>query len=437
MPITDKLTSIANAIREKGGTTEKLTLDAMPTAIAALSTGSGSGEDGVPNPINLTVSMGGLFSNNNWDWVLQNYIDRLNITVSSSAGTSSLFANTVIDTPITFNTPITYTGTDGKLSCSSMFKNSNIILGEDFVNSVSGKLYDVASMFEGYKGETIPSLTFNNTTTYSCNSFIKDCPNLKEIGTIYNLRPSTYCSYMFGSNPLVREYKFEGCDFSAQNTGSYGYLQGLFSRNHSLRRVDSTFLKGVYNKSPTCQLQDTFNSCYALDEVIGLSPQTRTLTSNAFSNTFNYCYHLKNIIFDTQADGTPYIAEWKNQTIDLSIYVGWAGYNNADKHILNYNSGITADKEVIDAPTYAALKDDPDWWSKEFIYSRFNHDSAVNLINSLPDASAYLATQSGATNTVKFKTGAGTNTDSGSVSALTEEEVAVAAAKGWSIGYTT
>ena len=28
--LTDKLTNIANAIRQKGGTTEKLTLDAMP-----------------------------------------------------------------------------------------------------------------------------------------------------------------------------------------------------------------------------------------------------------------------------------------------------------------------------------------------------------------------------------------------------------------------
>lgn len=427
--LTEKLTSIANAIREKGGTTEKLTLDAMPNAIAALSTGGGSGDDGVPNPINLTVSTAGLFANNNWDWVLQNYVDRLNITVSSSAGTSSLFANTATDTPITFNTPITYTGTDGRLQCSSMFKNSNVILGEDFVNSINGKLYDVSSMFEGYKGETIPSLTFNNSTTYSCNSFIKDCPNLKEIGTIYNLRPSTYCSYMFGSNPLVREYKFEGCDFSAQNTGSYGYLQGLFSRNHSLRRVDSTFLKGVYNKSTTCQLQDTFNSCYALDEVIGLSPQTRTLTSNAFSNTFNYCYHLKNIIFDTQADGTPYIAEWKNQTIDLSIYVGWAGYNNADKHILNYNSGITAEDEDND------WSNNPNYWSRQFMNSRFNHDSAVAMINSLPDTSAYIAANGG-TNTVKFYTNAGSATPGGGVNALTEEEIAVAAAKGWSIGYT-
>lgn len=429
MPITDKLTSIANAIREKGGTTDKLTLDAMPNAIAALSTG-GSGEDGVPNPISLSVNTPGLFANNNWDWVLQNYVDRLNITITSNTGTSNFFANTATDTPITFNIPITYTGSDGRLACSSMFKNSNVILGEDFVNSVNGKLYDVASMFEGYKGETIPSLTFNNSTTYSCNSFIKDCPNLKEIGTIYNLRPSTYCSYMFGNNPLVREYKFEGCDFSAQNTGSYGYLQGLFSRNSSLRRVDSTFLKGVYNKSTTCQLQDTFNSCYALDEVVGLSPQTRTLTSNAFSNTFNYCYRLKNIIFDTQEDGTPYTVEWKNQTIDLSQYVGWAGYSNADKHILNYNSGITAEDEDND------WSNNPNYWSRQFMNSRFNHDSAVNLINSLPDTSAYLATQTSGTNTVKFYTNAGSATPGGSVSALTEEEIAVAAAKGWSIGYT-
>ena len=434
MALTDKLTNIANAIREKGGTTDKLTLDAMPNAIAAIETGGG--EDPVPNPISLSVSKAGLFANNNWDWILQNYMDRLNITITSSVGTSNLFENTVTDTPITFNIPVTYTGTNGKLQCSSMFKGSNVVLGEDFVNSVNGKLYDVSGMFEDYKGETIPSLTFNNTDTYSCNSFINKCPNLKEIGTIYNLRPSTYCSNMFASNPLVREYKFEGCDFSVQNTSSYGYLQSFFSRNHSLRRIDSTFLKGVYNKSATCQLVDTFNYCYALDEVVGLSPQTRTLTSNAFNNTFNYCYHLKNIIFDTQEDGTPYTAEWKNQTIDLSDYVGWAGYSNADKDITTkYNSGITADKEVIDKPTYDALKNNPDWWSKQFIYSRFNHDSAVAMINSLPDTSTYIKANGG-TNTIKFKTDAGSATDGGSVSNLTEEEIAVATAKGWTISYT-
>lgn len=434
MGLTDKLTSIANAIREKGGTTDKLTLDAMPNAIAALSTGGG--DDQVPNPLNLTVSGTGLFANNNWDWVLQNYADKLDITVSSYSGISNLFADTVIDTPITFNTPIKYTGTNGRLSCSSMFKGSNVILGEDFVNSINGKIYDVGSMFEGYKGETIPSLTFNNSTTYTCNSIMSNCPNLKEVGTIYNLRPNNYCSSMFANNPNVREYKLENYDFTVLHTATFGYLHNLFYGNYSLRKVDSALLKELYIKSSNNQFSDTFRNCASLDEVVGLSPQTGTLTSNVFATTFEHCYRLKNIIFDTQEDGTPYVAEWKNQTIDLTQYVGWAGFYSSEKEITGYNSGITTDTLVSDALTYNEFKENPDWWATQLIYSRFNHDSAVNLINSLPDTSAYIAANGG-TNTIKFKTGAGANTDGGSVSQLTEEEVAVATAKGWSIGYTT
>lgn len=39
MALTDKLTAIADAIREKTGSTEKLALDGMATAIAGISTG--------------------------------------------------------------------------------------------------------------------------------------------------------------------------------------------------------------------------------------------------------------------------------------------------------------------------------------------------------------------------------------------------------------
>ena len=174
-----------------------------------------------------------------------------------------------------------------------------------------------------------------------------------------------------------------------------------------------------------------FYYAVALDEIRGINPQTGTLTSNNFFYTFDHTYRVKDIIFATKTDGTPYTVKWKNQTIDLSQYVGWAGAANADKDILNYNSGITADDEDND------WSNNPNYWSKQFMNSRFNHDSAVNLINSLPDTSAYLATQSGATNTVKFYTNAGSATPGGGVNALTEEEIAVAAAKGWSIGYTT
>jgi len=43
MALTDKLSAIGDAIREKTGGTELLTLDAMPTAISSITTGGGSG----------------------------------------------------------------------------------------------------------------------------------------------------------------------------------------------------------------------------------------------------------------------------------------------------------------------------------------------------------------------------------------------------------
>lgn len=43
MALTDKLTTIADAIREKTGSTEKLTLEGMAQAIAGIETGGGGG----------------------------------------------------------------------------------------------------------------------------------------------------------------------------------------------------------------------------------------------------------------------------------------------------------------------------------------------------------------------------------------------------------
>ena len=89
-------------------------------------------------------------------------------------------------------------------------------------------------------------------------------------------------------------------------------------------------------------------------------------------------------------------------------------------------------KLVNSAESYAALKNDPDWFTNKKEYSRYNHDSAVATINSLPDTSAYLAT-AGGTNTIKFTGAAGSATDGGAINTLTAEEIAVATAKGWTI----
>ena len=66
--------------------------------------------------------------------------------------------------------------------------------------------------------------------------------------------------------------------------------------------------------------------------------------------------------------------------------------------------------------------------------SVYNHDSAVETINSLPDTSAYLA-EKGGTNTIRFKSDQGANTEGGAIGNLTAEEIAVAAAKGWTVAF--
>ena len=154
-----------------------------------------------------------------------------------------------------------------------------------------------------------------------------------------------------------------------------------------------------------------------------------------FNNTFNLCSRLKAIVFDTGDEGISKTVNWKSQTIDLAgtngdRAVGVAAFTSSQ--ILNYNSGITADKLVRTDEDYQALKNDADWFTYNPDYSRYNHDSAVETINSLPDTSAYLAT-AGGTNTIKFRGAAGALTDGGAINTLTAEEIAVATAKGWTV----
>lgn len=75
-----------------------------------------------------------------------------------------------------------------------------------------------------------------------------------------------------------------------------------------------------------------------------------------------------------------------------------------------------------------------DYWFKHVKDSVYNHDSAVETINSLPDTSAFLA-EVGGTNTIQFHSDQGANTEGGAIGNLTAEEIAVAAAKGWTVAF--
>lgn len=316
-----------------------------------------------------------------------------------------------------------------------------------FGNTVStNNLTNGTSMFEDYKNETIPfSINFqegydNYGSGMSIDGMFRYCEKLKQLPVITGKPKVSKLNDLFRSCNLLREITEEfadSFDYSLFETKKYD-CSFSFVFCSSLR-WSKGLEKLISNCSPTVIYSNSwyyqgFYSCSSLDEVKLPTNYTAIWTSNAFNSSFTECFRLKDVIFD-MPNGVPAVTTWKSQTIDLST-TGFCpmSYNQLNTgNILNKNSGITADKLVKDNATYQALKDDPDWFGG-IDYSRYNRTSAINTINSLPDTSAYLAS-AGGTNTIKFKGAAGALTDGGAINTMTEEEIAVAAAKGWTVTF--
>ena len=287
---------------------------------------------------------------------------------------------------------------------------------------------------------------------------------------------SINANYLKEDEALEFISNFDRIVSKANNSYSY-YIGPVPFKGASFRNLDSVQLKWhqlinneIKNEYFSSQkLYYSFGNSlglYNLDELNNIAIiANRSLASPITSNTFGNLsgmYRVKNVTFATD-NGTPYKVNWKNQTIEFSTSshcTGWyysGNYNNS----YAYNSGINADsKNICDSDDsnatlegsrarYQTLKDDPDNISVSSktityngipnvylasLFSRYNHDSAVRTINSLPDASEYLTT-AGGTNTIKFLGIAGALTDGGAINTLTEEEIAVAAAKGWTVTF--
>lgn len=354
----------------------------------------------------ITGSCDHRFYGGKWDWFIEQYANK--ITTKSITNASYMFyGSNISEIPFEINFD-----TDGA-DCDFMFGLTNQL-------------------------QSVPSINFKQFDKYKVDSSLFQGCYAKEIGTIRFLFPSNISKIFYMCSYLRELPEFVSLKMTYIQTNKHSYSSEMFYGCYSLRSIPENFLKSFYGIWETpygCFLYNAFYQCASLDEIKGLIPKTGTTTGNIFGYTFQYCCRVKNITFALQDDGTPYAVNWKNQVMNLTTSLGWAPSSTTGKgYILNYNSGITDDKEVTDDATYQALKNDPDWFTCDSTYSRYNHDSAVATINSLPDTSAYLAT-AGGTNTIKFNGAAGSATDGGAINTLTEAEVAVAAAKGWTCSY--
>lgn len=390
------LTAIGDAIRDKEGSTDLIAPLDMASKITNLPSG---GEELPEEAFNLTGNCVYRFAYNGWNWFINKYGNR--ITTKDISNPSSMFYSSDQLKEIPFDINLWKTSTSLNplsnmfYSCRKLEKAPYVIDGERKFNSSSSKV-DLSSLFS-------------------------NCNNLREIPYDFFWKYIPNADYWEGQTNTTLSY-------------AYGSRDNLFAYCYSLRKhPDISMLAATQTSTYGCIYYYTFHNCYALDEIENLPVMTTTLTSNTFSssNTFSACARVKGITFVVNADGTPKTANWKSQTIDLRSGVGF--YTSASV-FLNHNSGITADKQVKDDATYQALKDDPDWFTTNADYCRYNHDSAVATINSLPDTSAYLAS-AGGSNTITFKGTAGALTDGGAINTMTEEEIAIATAKGWTVTF--
>ena len=294
-------------------------------------------------------------------------------------------------------------------------------------------LTNCENMFSETKLETIPlKLNFSPTEGVGKQLFYK-ATNLKELpeitGRVRNFR--NFCRECDNIREIPEQWA-EGIDWDYINTvGNVeeANFEYLFGYCYSLRKIPKSLIKKIYGIASNSQM---IRNCYSLDEIEGFRCGANNATYNILTGNFMYCSRVKRVVFDYEDEttNTPRTQTCKKVSIRLD-YAGFADPSDK-KYILDYNSGITADKEVTDDATYQALKNDPDWFTCKVEYSRYNHSSAVETINSLPDTSAYLAAN-GDTNTIKFNGKAGSATDGGAINTLTEAEIAVAAAKGWTV----
>ena len=379
MALTNKLTAIANAIREKTGSTNKLTLDEMPTAISNISSGGG---DIPEEALNITGNCEYRFANGGWDWFINNYGNR--ITTSSIASAQNMFNFSKL-TSIPFN-----------------------------INLKTGSAITVSYVFASCSNLEVPPYIIGKIS--SCSSMFNSNASLKYI-------PEDWAT------------KIDWSYYSTAHSGTY--MTNIFSGCKSIRRIpqnliDNLFQPVPYNASASFYpYQAQYHYCHALEELrnIPVAYYSSGNTSNLFTGIVSYCGRLKSLTFKTNEDGTPIVTKWKSQTIDTTNYVG---YESSDRNITGYNSGLTTATQITDDASYQSLKNNPDNWTTLIQYSRYNHASAVETINSLPNTSEYLATKGG-TNTIKFKGASGSATDGGAINTLTEAEIAVATAKGWTV----
>lgn len=265
----------------------------------------------------------------------------------------------------------------------------------------------------------------------------------------------------------INAYRTEGGQFAGcccltlvhpvkgKNPLSENFRANYFFQNFMGDFIDPEFVYEVTHKTnPDYGNRGIFNSCPRLKAITNISclwvnEDFSTARNGMFDEAFNFCTRCERLRFHMNEDGTPEIAPLNNTVINLTDRFGWDNtsygtYNyigpSGDGHsgYGNPHNAVARANRVQDIDSYNAHKDDYYYWAYNPEWSRYNHDRAVETINSLPDTLtgcrrvASLGADFTPNNTIYFKGACGSGYGK-AISDLTEAEIAVATAKGWRV----
>lgn len=364
------LTNIADAIRAKKSSTDTYTPAEMATAISSIQTGGSGG----PTAEDLTFTD---------DLSYFNYYGRMGKLIKKYGSQMSFNSVSHMYRAFQGNDTLNSDFSNWTINLSNRATLSNAFSStssiKKFPKFAGGSIKNCTHMFYQFGGENIPDDLFSNTT------FVLDSSSIDYSGI------------------------FRECYYLKKVP--------LWYSNMAFTRANFT-LSAYSNPYSVC-----FQYCRRLNEItlpLILSPVKLDL--NAFINTFEEVNSARKIVFAPSPESGNDSCNWKSQVIDLTKHVGYVDGTIGD-----------SSKKIYNATTYAALKNDPDAWTDTLEYSFYNHDSALETLNSLPFTGNHASQSS--PNIIKFKGESGSATDGGAINTLTTAEIAQAANRCWSVSY--
>lgn len=360
----------------------------------------------------------------------------LGITAHDKSGeliTGTMESGGINEEDLKFSGGLSYFGDDGRLDNLIEHNFDKIKIG--WVEN-DGTKHGVLSFDHGFSDSSlsrVPPIIIYGAQYTSLESAFSNCKNLTEL-PIFNTTPYTGAigniRFMFSDCYSITQIPsgYLSNQAIALNQYASDTFSGVFWDCFKLEEMnDGSFLQ--YGKD----YSNMFNTCCSLRKLEGIVlNNNRTMSSDEFISTFDNCAMLSSLVFNSPGD-----YKMKNQEIDLTT----CGYST-DKDgkykskYSTYTFQLPFVKKVFNETSYERLKNTADWWTADVAYSKYDRQSAIATMNSLPDTRKYIDTLSGYgnENIIKFKKGAGSaKGDLYNMSNLTDEEIDIAFSKGWTV----